>query len=147
MNELSGMTCAELAEVAAELALGVLTGRERAVAIAHLDTCDACREDVRQMMGTAERLRGLLPQAEPPAGFETRVLQRLGLPAPADRNDQRDRNGWSGWNRQDSRAGRNGQDERSERDGRGERSERDGRDARPLPAPDCLLYNLRAHET
>jgi hypothetical protein len=76
------MTCAELAEVAAELALGVLTGRERAGAIAHLDTCDACREHVRQMMATGEQLRELLPVAEPPAGFETRVLERLALPVP-----------------------------------------------------------------
>jgi hypothetical protein len=83
MSEKSEMTCAELADVAAELALGVLTGRERAMAVAHLDTCDACREDVRQLMTTGERLLELLPPAEPPAGFETRVLARLGLPAPS----------------------------------------------------------------
>ena len=77
------MTCAELADVAAELALGVLTGRERALAIAHLEKCDECREDVRQLMATGEQLLELLPPAEPPAGFETRVLERLGLPAPA----------------------------------------------------------------
>jgi hypothetical protein len=80
MSELNDMTCTELADVAAELALGVLTGRERAVAIAHLDKCDGCREDVRQLMVTGEQLVELLPSAEPPAGFETRVLERLGLP-------------------------------------------------------------------
>ncbi len=84
MSELNDMTCAELADVAAELALGVLTGRERAAAIAHLDGCEACREHVRQLMATGEQLRELLPPAEPPAGFETRVLARLGLPAPAE---------------------------------------------------------------
>jgi hypothetical protein len=83
MSEQNEMTCAELADVAAELALGVLTGRERAVAVAHLDTCDTCREDVRQLMATGEQLLELLPSAEPPAGFESRVLDRLGLPAPA----------------------------------------------------------------
>ncbi|MGH3250955.1 MAG: hypothetical protein ACRDOI_32765, partial [Trebonia sp.] len=82
MSERSDMTCAELADVAAELALGVLTGRERALAVAHLHECDACREDVRQLMATGEQLLELLPPAEPPAGFETRVLKRLGLPAP-----------------------------------------------------------------
>lgn len=82
MSELNDMTCAELADVAAELALGVLTGRERAMAIAHLDKCDACREDVRQLMATGEQLLELIPPAEPPAGFETRVLERIGLPAP-----------------------------------------------------------------
>jgi hypothetical protein len=83
MSELNDMSCAELADVAAELALGVLTGRERAMAVAHLDQCDACREDVRQLMATGEQLLELLPPAEPPAGFETRVLARLGLPASA----------------------------------------------------------------
>jgi anti-sigma factor RsiW len=83
MSELNDMTCAELADVAAELALGVLTGRERAVAVAHLDRCDECREYVRQLMATGEQLVELLPPAEPPAGFETRVLARLGLPTPA----------------------------------------------------------------
>jgi hypothetical protein len=83
MSEPNDMTCAELADVAAELALGVLTGRERALAVAHLEGCDACREDVRQLMATSEQLLELLPPAEPPAGFETRVLERLGLPAPA----------------------------------------------------------------
>ena len=83
MSELDDMTCGELAEVAAELALGVLTGRERAIAVAHLGKCDACREEVRQLMATGEQLLELLPPAEPPAGFETRVLDRLGLSAPA----------------------------------------------------------------
>ena len=83
MSEPNDMTCAELADVAAELALGVLTGRERALAVAHLERCEACREDVRQLMATSEQLLELLPPAEPPAGFETRVLERLGLPAPA----------------------------------------------------------------
>lgn len=83
MNELNEMGCDEFAGVAAELALGVLTGRERARAIAHLDRCDACRENIRQLTLTGESLVGLLPAVEPPAGFETRVLDRLGLSAPA----------------------------------------------------------------
>lgn len=126
MNELNGMTCAELGDVAAELALGVLTGRERAVAIAHLNGCEACREDVRQLMATGEQLRELLPSVEPPAGFESRVLERLGLPAPAGQNIQGSRdsqNGQNGWNRQDNR------------DGRDEHGEQAGKDARPLPGP------------
>jgi hypothetical protein len=83
MSEADDMTCGELADVAAELALGVLTGRERAAALAHLETCEACQEDVRQLMATGGQLLELLPPVEPPAGFETRVLDRLGLPAPA----------------------------------------------------------------
>jgi hypothetical protein len=76
------MSCDEFADVAAELALGVLTGRERADAVAHLETCDTCRETVRRLSMTGEDLAGLLPSAEPPAGFETRVLSRIGLAVP-----------------------------------------------------------------
>ena len=78
MSELTDMSCEEFAQVAAELALGVLTGRERARAIAHLDRCDTCREHVRQLSLTGEEMLGLLPSGEPPAGFETRVMDRLG---------------------------------------------------------------------
>ncbi|MGH3264984.1 MAG: zf-HC2 domain-containing protein, partial [Trebonia sp.] len=81
MSERDEMNCAELADMVTELALGVLTGRERATAVAHLDECETCREDVRQLMATGDQLLALLPPAEPPAGFETRVLGRLGLPA------------------------------------------------------------------
>jgi hypothetical protein len=77
------MGCEEFANVAAELALGVLTGRERAQALAHLDRCDACRAEIRQLTLTGEELLGLVPPAEPPAGFETRVLARIGIETAA----------------------------------------------------------------
>jgi Putative zinc-finger len=98
MSELNDMSCREFSDVAAELALGVLTGRERAAAIAHLDQCDACRENVRQLTMTSEGLLELLPTAEPPAGFETRVLERIGLatPAPAPAPAPARRPGWFG---------------------------------------------------
>jgi anti-sigma-K factor RskA len=83
MSELNEMDCQEMDNVAAELALGVLTGRERAQALAHLERCDACRENVRQLAMTGEGLLALLPAAEPPAGFESRVLERIGLSVPA----------------------------------------------------------------
>ena len=76
------MDCDDLAEVATELALGVLTGRERAQAIVHLDRCDACREHVRNLAVTEEELLALLPGHEPPAGFESRVIGRLGSGRP-----------------------------------------------------------------
>jgi hypothetical protein len=117
MSELNDMTCAELADVAAELALGVLTGRERAAAVAHLDKCDECREYVRQLMATGEQLLELLPTAEPPAGFETRVLERIGLPAPAGEETQGDtypqlisRRGHSAKHRGPARGARPGDD-------------------------------------
>jgi hypothetical protein len=83
MSELNSMSCAEFGDSAAELALGVLTGRERAEALAHLDHCETCREHVRQLTITGEQMLGLLPTAEPPPGFETRVMERIGLPIPS----------------------------------------------------------------
>jgi hypothetical protein len=77
MNERGDMGSDTFTDVAAELALGVLTGRERADALAHLDRCPPCRETVDQLTMTGEQLLELLPPAEPPAGFETRVLARL----------------------------------------------------------------------
>ena len=101
MSELSEMNCREFSDVAAELALGVLTGRERAAAIAHLDQCDACRENVRQLTMTGEGLLELLPTREPPAGFESRVMERIGLatpaPAPAPAPSPASRAGCSTW--------------------------------------------------
>ena len=79
MSEPNEMSCGEFAGVAAELALGVLTGRERARAVTHLDECDSCREHVRQLSLTGEEMLGLLPSQEPPAGFETQVMSRLGV--------------------------------------------------------------------
>lgn len=83
MSEQNAMSCDEFADVAAELALGVLTGRERAQAVGHLDQCDSCREHVRQLSLTGEEMLGLLPSREPPEGFESRVMARLGLAEPA----------------------------------------------------------------
>ena len=83
MSELNGMNCREFQDMAAELALGVLTGRERAQAMAHLEHCEACRANVGQLTLTGEGLLELLPAMEPPAGFETRVMDRIGLAAPA----------------------------------------------------------------
>ncbi|MFG3204491.1 hypothetical protein [Streptomyces sp. NPDC048192] len=75
--------CEKLREIGAELALGVLPGRERAEAIAHLDRCADCREYVRRLTLVGDRLIGLLPDADPPAGFETRAARRLAEQASA----------------------------------------------------------------
>jgi hypothetical protein len=83
----SELTCEKLRAIAAELALGVLPGRERAGAVAHLDRCADCREHIEQLTLVGDRLIGLLPGREPPVGFETRVAQALtrGAPTPEGR--------------------------------------------------------------
>ena len=72
------MDCAQLADAAPELALGILPGDERAAALAHLDECPGCRQQVSSLAGVTDQLLLLTPTAEPPAGFEQRVLASLG---------------------------------------------------------------------
>ncbi|WP_328763537.1 MULTISPECIES: zf-HC2 domain-containing protein [unclassified Streptomyces] len=82
---MSEMTCEQLKEVDAELALGILPARERARAVAHLDHCPGCRGHVEQLALVGDGLLALLPGTEPPVGFESRVtaaLQPTPPPAP-----------------------------------------------------------------
>ena len=79
----SEVTCGRLREFGAELALGVLDGRERAAAVAHLDRCAECREYVEHLTLLGDRLIELLPDREPPLGFETRVARALTQDATA----------------------------------------------------------------
>ncbi|WP_460060939.1 hypothetical protein [Streptomyces sp. YKOK-I1] len=83
--------CQRLRDVAAELALGILPARERAAALAHLQHCPACRENVRELTSAADELIHLIPGREPPVGFETRVLQRIGIPPRHRRRTPRQR--------------------------------------------------------
>jgi hypothetical protein len=71
------VTCDELKEHAAELALGVLDGAERADALAHISRCPSCRRHVADLSRTADTLLLAGPEAEPPEGFEDAVLRRL----------------------------------------------------------------------
>ena len=82
MNPLS---CAELREMAPELVLGVLEGPPRATALAHVESCAACRQLVEQLSQAADALYALAPAADPPLGFETRVMSRLGPARPPRR--------------------------------------------------------------
>ncbi|HYF47043.1 MAG TPA: hypothetical protein VD926_12575, partial [Acidimicrobiales bacterium] len=77
--------CVRLRDVAPELALGVLDGPERGEALAHLAGCDECRALVRELTEVVDRLVALAPDAEPPAGFESAVVERIRPPASARR--------------------------------------------------------------
>jgi hypothetical protein len=90
------MTCAELEDLAAELALGGVSGAERAAAVTHLAQCDSCRTLVDQLSRAADNLLFLAPSAEPPPGFESRVLSRIAaasqpIPLRPHRRRQRQR--------------------------------------------------------
>ncbi|MFF2325694.1 MULTISPECIES: hypothetical protein [unclassified Streptomyces] len=81
MTDKDGFTCEQLREIGAELALGVLPARERAEAMDHLEHCPGCREYIHELTATSDALLSLVPVSEPPAGFEDRVIDRLGLTA------------------------------------------------------------------
>jgi len=76
---MSELSCAQFGALADELALGVLAGTERARALAHVDRCALCAEEVRQRAAVADGLLGLVPGREPPIGFEGRMMSRLGF--------------------------------------------------------------------
>ena len=78
------MRCDEVRELAPELALGTTTGDERAEALRHLAGCADCRREVAQLSEVADELLMLAPVQEPPAGFESRVLERI-APRPKRR--------------------------------------------------------------
>jgi hypothetical protein len=72
--------CEELREEIAELALGIASGEERARVLEHTSRCSSCRRLLRDLTVLADELLLLAPEHEPPAGFELRVLERMGRP-------------------------------------------------------------------
>jgi len=84
---MSPSMCAEVRELAPELALGIVGGPERAEALQHASECGPCRALVGDLAEAADALPLLAAEAEPPAGFEERVLSAL--KAPRRRNRRR----------------------------------------------------------
>jgi hypothetical protein len=74
---MSVLTCAQVRELAPELALGVLGGAERGEAIAHVNGCARCQAYVLELTEAADALPLLASEVEPPAGFESRVLSAM----------------------------------------------------------------------
>jgi hypothetical protein len=74
------MSCEHTRQLAAELALGIADGAERARALRHLADCAECRRAVEELSEVADELLMLAPEREPPMGFESRVLARLQPP-------------------------------------------------------------------
>lgn len=74
---MSVYTCAQVHDLAPELALGVLSGAERAEVIVHLANCSRCQAYVGELTEAANVLPLMVPEREPPAGFERRVLAGL----------------------------------------------------------------------
>jgi hypothetical protein len=75
-EHLSG--CEFFHSISSELALGSLTGSDRSAALAHLESCEACQASLKELSVAADALLLLAPEADPAAGFEVRLLARLG---------------------------------------------------------------------
>lgn len=92
--------CAIFREVAAEIALGILTGPDRSSALAHMDRCARCQAEVASLAEAADRLLDLAPARGAPDGFESRVAAAFGqtLPEPATerRQERPARRGFAG---------------------------------------------------
>ena len=71
--------CDGYANDLAELALGVLTGRARAQALSHVESCPRCAEELEQLSRVADTVVQAAPELEPPMGFEVRLFERMGV--------------------------------------------------------------------
>ena len=87
-GNVSALTCAEVHELAPELALGILSGAERAEVVLHVNGCARCQAYVAELTEAADAIPQLAPEAEPPPGFEAGVLRRL------DERERRTRRRW-----------------------------------------------------
>jgi hypothetical protein len=88
---MSRIHCEQARELAPQLVLGLLIGRERAACLAHLERCADCRTELSTLAATTDDVLPLAkPRSAPPAGFDRRVLERLAtigaFSAPASRD-------------------------------------------------------------
>lgn len=82
MKTAKALTCEDVDEVAADFALGLVDGETRSGVVAHIEKCAACRAQVNEFTDAADSLLLLVPETEPPAGFESRVLEKIGRRRP-----------------------------------------------------------------
>jgi predicted anti-sigma-YlaC factor YlaD len=76
---MSALSCVQVRDLAPELALGVLSGADRAEVLLHIDWCPTCRAHVNELSETVDALALLAPEAEPPVGFEKRLMHSMGI--------------------------------------------------------------------
>lgn len=69
--------CEEAESRVAELAVGSLSGEERAAVVAHLAGCASCRRLGEDLIHVVDELSLITPGVDPPAGFESRVLAAI----------------------------------------------------------------------
>ena len=65
-----------------EYALGTLDGRARGELAGHVDQCAECAKELTELNQAVDTLLALPGGAEPPVGFETKVMERIRLARP-----------------------------------------------------------------
>jgi hypothetical protein len=73
--------CEAYGDDLAELALGILSGRDRLAVLAHVESCERCTAELERLSSVADALLALGPEVEPPVGFESRLAERLQSPS------------------------------------------------------------------
>jgi hypothetical protein len=66
--------CAETRQILPELAAGVAPPEERARALRHLAGCGRCHRELEAQTALVDELLQLVPERQPPAGFEAATL-------------------------------------------------------------------------
>lgn len=74
------VTCAEFDDAVDELAVGAIAEPRRSALTAHAEGCSRCGSRLRELADLADQMLLLAPSVEPDAGFESRVLSRIGAP-------------------------------------------------------------------
>ena len=80
------LNCADVEQLAAEVALGTVSATERAAALAHLRQCQSCQRLIDELSTVADGLLLLTPESEPSIGFESRVLTATGASERPERS-------------------------------------------------------------
>jgi predicted anti-sigma-YlaC factor YlaD len=74
MTELS---CEQARDLAPEYGLGILAPDERVAMTTHVLRCPECRSEAEEFARLSDDLMQVVPAAEPPPGFDGRVLESL----------------------------------------------------------------------
>lgn len=78
MTDSPAAGCVAFDDLAEELALGMVDEPRRSELLAHAATCPRCQSVLDGLGSVVDRLLLVAPEVEPPAGFEHRVLTRVG---------------------------------------------------------------------
>jgi hypothetical protein len=78
-DEVMERGCEAYGNELAELALGVLTGRDRARVLSHVESCQRCADELEMLSRVADTVVQTAPEMDPPLGFEVRLFEGMGV--------------------------------------------------------------------